>query len=50
MRHLLAASLLAIAAAAPAAARTVAVAERSIDDLQAMMKTGQASSVDLRRA
>ncbi len=51
MRHLLAASLLAAAALpAPALARTVVVEERSIDDLQAMMAGGQASSVDITRA
>ena len=50
MRHLVAASLRAAAAASPAAARTVAVEERSIDQLRADMTAGRASSVDITRA
>lgn len=50
MRHAIAGLLLAAAAIPPVAAKTVPVEERSIDDLQAMMAKGQASSVDLTRA
>jgi amidase len=39
-----------LATAAPAAAREVPVEERSIDDLQAAMTAGRATSVDLVRA
>ena len=48
MRRLMLGMLLAIAT--PLAARTVAVEERSIADLQAQMTAGTASSVDLTRA
>ncbi|WP_217429782.1 amidase [Sphingomonas bacterium] len=47
MRRLILAALL---AATPAGARTVAVEEKSIDQLQAMMAAGQASSADLVQA
>jgi amidase len=49
-RSLLALLLAAVAVPAPALARSVIVEERSIDDLQAMMAKGQASSVDITRA
>ena len=42
--------LLATAIPASVHARTVAVEEQSIDQLQAMMQAGKASSVDLVRA
>ncbi|RZM33851.1 MAG: amidase, partial [Sphingomonas sp.] len=51
MRHIITGILLATAAMPMAAvARTVAVEERSIDQLQASMTAGTASSVDLVRA
>ncbi|WP_082543573.1 amidase [Sphingomonas sp. Leaf339] len=43
-------TLLAVMPVTPSAARTVAVEERSIDDLRAMMAAGRATSVDLVRA
>jgi amidase len=50
MRFVVMASALAIVVAAPAAGRDAAVAERSIDDLQAAMAARLATSADLTRA
>ena len=50
MRRLALALILTSALAAPAIGRTVAVEERSIEQLQAGMTAGRASSVDLVRA
>ena len=50
MRRFIIGLLLATALPAVAEAKTVAVEEQSIDQLQAMMTAGKASSVDLVRA
>ena len=50
MRHLMIGLLLATAVPTIATAKTVPVEERSIDQLQAMMTAGKASSVDLVKA
>ena len=50
MRFAVALLVAACSAAVPALARQVPVEERSIDDLQALMRNGKASSVDLVRA